>query len=166
MATEIERRFLVKGDEWKSFAKQTQDLKQGYLSTSFDEWITRVRIIDEKDSEITLKKKETSMKNIEFSYPIPINDAYSIWQSISKKIIKIRYYLNFGPGEWIVDCFQGENYPLILAEVEINSEKDFVEVPKWCVKEITGVRNLSNAYLANSPISNWQANERTIIFNL
>ncbi len=166
MSTEIERRFLVKGDEWKSFATQAKNLKQGYLSTNFDEWITRVRIIDEKDSEITLKKKETSMKNIEFSYPIPINDAYSIWKSISKKIIKTRYYLNFGPGEWIVDCFQGENYPLILAEVEINSEKDFVEVPKWCVKEITGVRNLSNAHLANFPISNWQANERKIIFEL
>ena len=76
-----------------------------------------------------------------------------------------RYLLKYGPGEWIVDCFQGENHPLILAEVEMNSEKDFIEVPNWCVKEITGVRDLSNASLANSPLSNWQLDDRkNVIF--
>ena len=100
------------------------------------------------------------MRNNEFSYPIPIKDAFSMWKSISKKIIKNRYLLDYGPGEWVVDCFQNNNYPLILAEVEMHSEEDFIKVPNWCCKEITGIRNLSNASLASFPISLWEVNER------
>ena len=62
MASEIERRFLVKGFEWKAYSKKTINIKQGYISTDFKEWITRIRIVDEKHSEITLKAKETAMK--------------------------------------------------------------------------------------------------------
>ena len=61
MAIEIERRFIVEGDEWKSFAKNPKNFKQGYLSTNFDEWITRIRIIDDKESEITLKAPYTAL---------------------------------------------------------------------------------------------------------
>ena len=164
MAIEIERRFIVEGDEWKSFAKNPKSFKQGYLSTNFDEWITRIRIIDDKESEITLKARESSIRNREFSYPIPIRDAFLIWKSISLKIIKTRYILNYGPGEWIVDCFQDKNHPLIVSEVEMKSEKDFIKMPIWCVREITGIRSLSNASLANSPICDWKAEDRNDLF--
>ena len=154
MSIEIERRFIVKGDKWKSFVTKSINFKQGYLSTNFDEWITRIRIIDDTKSEITLKSRETSIRNIEFSYPIPFKDSLSIWKKISKKIIKNRYILSYGPGEWIVDCFIDKNHPLVIAEVELNSENEYVEIPNWCEKEITGIKQFSNAYLASNPICN------------
>ena len=66
MAIEIERRFIVKGDEWKSFAKKPKNFKQGYISTNFDEWVIRTRIINNKKSELTLKKYSDLMMNHEF----------------------------------------------------------------------------------------------------
>ena len=165
MALEIERRFIVKGDEWKTFANEIEQLQQAYLSTNFDEWIVRMRIINQMKSEITLKAFAGRMTNHEFEYPIPLEDALAIWNLITKKIRKIRHKLNFGDDEWIVDCFQGKNYPLVLAEVELHSESKFVKQPSWCSKEITGIKKFSNAALAQLPISAWSIEERQS-FNL
>ena len=55
MALEIERRFLVKNDNWKKFVSKKIFIEQGYLSQSLDDWIVRIRF-DGKDFKITLKK--------------------------------------------------------------------------------------------------------------
>ncbi len=55
MAIEIERRFLIKNDNWKEFINKKIYIEQGYLSTSLDGWIIRVRLIG-KNSKIALKK--------------------------------------------------------------------------------------------------------------
>ena len=43
MALEIERRFLIKNDNWKEFINKKIYIEQGYLSNSLDGWIIRVR---------------------------------------------------------------------------------------------------------------------------
>ena len=47
MALEIERRFLVQGNEWKALAGNAQHFRQGYLVTSIDKWTIRIRIMEE-----------------------------------------------------------------------------------------------------------------------
>ncbi|AAP99225.1 MULTISPECIES: CYTH domain-containing protein [Prochlorococcus] len=160
MALEIERRFIIKGNEWKAFIKQSQELEQGYFSTNFEEWIVRMRMIDRKKSQITLKALAGKMSTHEFEYSIPLEDAVFMWNLISKKLKKKRYFLNFGPGSWVVDCFEGSNFPLVLAEVELNSEKVLFEQPSWCSQEVTGIKKLSNASLAQYPITDWSQKER------
>jgi len=39
MALEIERRFLIKNDDWKKFITEKIFIEQGYLSQSLDNWI-------------------------------------------------------------------------------------------------------------------------------
>ncbi|KGG16783.1 MULTISPECIES: CYTH domain-containing protein [unclassified Prochlorococcus] len=160
MGLEIERRFIVQGNAWKELSTEVKAFHQGYFSTSFEEWIVRLRIINEKHSEITLKARATEMINHEFEYPIPIKDALYMWDLISNKIKKKRHILNFEQGKWVVDCFEGKNFPLVLAEVELNSEKEKITKPSWCSHEITGVKSFSNAALAKSPITEWSITER------
>ena len=70
MAIEIERRFLVLNDDWKSHVIQSEDFSQAYLNSNADEWVTRVRVIDNKKGYITLKHSLNGLKNYEFEYPI------------------------------------------------------------------------------------------------
>ena len=55
MGLEIERRFLVKNEDWKSKIVLSEDFSQAYLNSRIDEWATRVRVIDNKKAYITLK---------------------------------------------------------------------------------------------------------------
>jgi len=165
MAIEIERRFIIKGDDWKEHAFSSKQIRQGYLSINFEEWIIRVRIIDNKDAFIGMKKSLEGLINDEFEYQIPIKDAELIWKKLDKKLTKRRFDLQFNEDSWIIDCFQNENYPLIIAEIELESTESIVKSPHWCGKEITGEKKLTNAALARFPISDWSQQELKI-FNL
>ena len=158
MALEIERRFLVKGEGWRQFAKPGKNLQQGYLVTSDESWTVRIRIFEKEKAWLTLKKPSEIGINHEFEYLIPLNDAESLWELTPHKITKTRYELTIHGGSWIVDCFEGSNSPLVLAEVEITSLQEIISQPDWCFKEVTGEYQWSNAGLAQNPISNWPKN--------
>ena len=155
MALEFERRFLVQKEDWKELAKQGQHLRQGYISSTFDGWTVRIRILAKKQAWITLKSPAKGISNYEYEYLVPLDDAEEIWELVPHKVIKTRYELNLSGGEWIVDCFEGKNSPLVLAEVELSSNDEIVEKPSWCGEELTGRYQWSNAALAQNPISNW-----------
>ena len=75
MGIEIERRFLVKNEDWKSQIVLSEDFSQAYLNSSIDEWATRVRVIDNTKAYITLKSSLSRLINYEFEYLIPTKDA-------------------------------------------------------------------------------------------
>ena len=60
----------------------------------------------------------------------------------------------------MVDCFEGDNAPLVLAEVELSDASDLFDRPDWCGREITGEGLWSNAALAYQPISSWSLEMR------
>ena len=155
MPLEIERRFLVKGEEWKSLVERKQHFCQGYLTTSINLWTVRIRIQDEQQAWLTIKTPAGGIKRHEFEYSIPLNEAEEIWLHVPYKIKKTRYELGLDKGEWIIDCFEGNNSPLVIAEVELISAGQEVKVPHWCLHEITHNNQLTNAALAQKPISHW-----------
>ena len=160
MGIEIERRFLVKSDEWKSKVILTQDIRQAYLNSSVDEWATRIRIINNNAAYITLKSSLNGLVNNEFEYSIPIKDAIELIKLSKYKIIKTRYQLKINNKTWVVDLFDGSNFSLKIAEIELMSESEEIQVPSWCGKEITGLKLLSNASLAKIPISELSLKDR------
>ena len=105
MSIEIERRFLIKNDNWKEFIIKKIYIQQGYLSKSLDGWIIRVRLIG-KNSKISLKKHITGFTNFEFEYSIPRRDAETIMSKLSNKIKKERFFLKVKKKSWIIDCFK------------------------------------------------------------
>ena len=160
MGIEIERRFLVENEDWKSQVILSEDFSQAYLNSSVDEWATRVRIIDNKKSYITLKSSLTGLINYEFEYLIPLKDAIELIKLSKYKITKTRYQLKINEKNWVVDLFNGSNFPLKIAEIELNSESEEIQVPSWCGQEITGIKSLSNASLAKIPISKLSLKDR------
>jgi len=68
MALEIERRFLIKNDNWKQFINKKVYIEQGYLSKSIDGWIIRVRLIG-KNSKITLKNISRALPTLNLNTP-------------------------------------------------------------------------------------------------
>ena len=155
MALEIERRFLIKDDNWKEFINKKIYIEQGYLSKSLDDWMIRVRLIG-KNSKIALKKHIKSFTNFEFEYSIPRSDAEIIMSNLSNTIKKDRYFLEIEKKSWIIDCFKENNYPLEIAEIELSDEAEDLILPSFISKEITGLTRYSNFSLANNPISEWE----------
>ena len=160
MGIEIERRFLVRNEDWKSKVILSEDFSQVYLNSNIDKWTIRVRIIDKNKAYITLKSSLNGLTNYEFEYPIPIQDATELFNLSKKKITKTRYQLKIDGKDWVVDSFKGLNSSLTIAEIELNSESEEINVPSWCGQEITGIKSLSNASLAKKPISELSIIER------
>ena len=156
MGLEIERRFLLKNDNWKEFINKKIYIEQGYLSKSKDGWIIRVRLTG-KNSKITLKKHIKGFTNFEFEYSIPQRDAEKIMSNLSNTIKKDRFFLKIEKKSWIIDCFKENNYPLEIAEIELSDEKEDLFLPSFISKEITGLTHYSNFGLAINPFSEWEA---------
>ena len=154
MALEIERRFLIKNDSWKDFIIKKMCIEQGYLSKSLDDWIIRIRFTG-KDFKIALKKHIKGFTNFEFEYSIPRSDGERIMSNLSNIVKKERFFLEFKEKSWIVDCFQENNYPLEIAEIELTYEEENLILPSFISKEITGLKHYSNFSLANKPFSKW-----------
>ena len=157
MAFEIERRFLIKNDNWKKFINKKIFIEQGYLSKSLDGWIIRVRHIG-KNSKIALKKHIKGFTNFEFEfeYSIPRRDAETIMSNLSNTIKKDRFFLEIKKKSWIIDCFRENNYPLKIAEIELSNEDEDLLLPSFISKEITGLTHYSNFSLAKNPFSEWK----------
>ena len=160
MALEIERRFLIKNDNWKQFINKKVYIEQGYLSKSIDGWIIRVRLMG-KNSKITLKKHIKGFTNFEFEYSIPRSDAEIIMSNLSNTIKKDRFFLEIEKKFWIIDCFKENNYPLVIAEVELSNEEEYLRLPSFIAKEITGLKRYSNFSLSKKPFSKWTVDHLT-----
>ena len=154
MALEIERRFLLQNDSWREFITEKIFIEQGYLSTSLDDWIIRIRFTG-KDYKIALKKYIESFTNFEFEYSIPPKDGETIMGNLSNTIKKERFFLEIENKSWIIDCFQENNYPLEIAEIELSDEEENLILPSFISKEITGLTHYSNFSLQNKPFSKW-----------
>ena len=57
---------------------------------------------------------------------------------------------------WIIDCFKENNYPLVIAEIELSNEGEAINLPSFISKEITGLRHYSNLSLFKKPFSKWK----------
>ena len=160
MGIEIERRFLVKNQEWRSEVILSEDFSQAYLNSNSDEWTVRIRIVANKKAYLTLKSSINGLINHEFEYPIPHKDAIELLNLSKYKVTKTRYQLTINDKNWVVDSFGGSNSSLEIAEIELSSESEHIKIPTWCGQEITGIKSLSNASLAKTPISKLSIKDR------
>ena len=164
MALEIERRFLIKNDNWKEFITKKIFIEQGYLSKNIDDWIIRIRVTG-KDFKIALKKHIKRFTNFEFEYSIPQSDGEIIMSNLSNTIKKERFFVEIEKKTWIIDCFKENNHPLKIAEIELSNEEEDLSLPSFISEEITGLRHFSNFSLANNPYSEWPKEYLPIIKN-
>ncbi|MEW6708785.1 MAG: CYTH domain-containing protein [Candidatus Riflebacteria bacterium] len=155
MGKEIERKYLVKSDEFKKLAKGTS-YRQGYLST-VKERTVRVRTIDDK-GYLTIKGITVGASRVEYEYEIPAKEADDMLSNLCEKplIEKNRYKIPFAGLTWEVDEFFGDNDGLIVAEVELESEDQKIEKPAWVGEEVTTDPRYFNSNLTKNPFKNWK----------
>lgn len=154
MAKEIERKFLVKGTDFKDLGNWTL-YRQGYLSTD-ENAVVRVRVSGQK-AYITVKGMNIGASRDEFEYEIPLSEANQMIEFLCKKPIieKNRYVINYKGSIWEVDEFLGKNSGLVVAEIELESESDKFEKPEWIGEEVTGDQRYYNSNLISSPFIEW-----------
>lgn len=148
MAKEIERKFLVRGEAWRSAVESKSVLKQGYVA-SMDDRSVRIRILDEKTARLTMKIGRGTLTRDEFEYEIPVSDADELLENaIGIVIEKTRYRVPYEGFVWEVDVFAGAHRGLVIAEVEMQAETDNPPLPAWLGREVTGDFRYSNQALA------------------
>jgi len=154
MGIEIEHKYLIKDDSWRSSAGTGLVCKQGYLVANRTKTV-RVRVIGAK-AYLTVKGATIGISRPEYEYEIPVADAEAMLALCESRIIeKTRYYIDHAGMLWEVDVFAGKNHGLIIAEVELESEDQLFERPSWVGEEVSEDVRYYNAYLAFHPFSTW-----------
>lgn len=154
MGKEIERKFLLVGEDWRKLAEGTV-YRQGYLST-VKERTVRVRTIGD-NGYLTVKGITIGATRLEYEYEISASDANEMLDELCEKplIEKKRSKIEFGGLIWEVDEFFGENDGLVFAEVELDDENQEFEKPSWIGEEVTGDPRYFNSNLTKHPYSKW-----------
>lgn len=155
MATEIERKFLLKDSSWKEIANKGTQYTQGYLVGSKTASV-RVRIQGER-SFINIKSATIGITRQEFEYEVPIDEAKEMLETLCEKplIDKIRYLIKVGSHVWEVDVFSGYNEGLVVAEIELQHKDESFKKPDWLGKEVSDDERYYNVCLVKHPFKDW-----------
>ena len=147
---EIERKFLVSNlEECLQHHTKSITIVQGYLS--FDPARTvRIRKTDTK-AFLTIKGKsnETGDTRFEWEKEIKENEAIQLFDlCLGQTIRKTRYVVPYKSHIFEIDVFSGNHQGLVIAEIELSSSSEKVDLPKWIGQEVTGDNRYYNSVLA------------------
>jgi len=157
MPLEIERKFLVLGDAWRSAPHRY--LCQGYLNRDKARTV-RVRIAGEQ-AWLTVKGPSSGAVRSEFEYAVPLEDARQMLALCGPPLIeKNRYLVHHEGHTWEVDEFLGANAGLVVAEIELESETQAFARPAWIGEEVTQHARYFNSNLATHPYSDWKVEDK------
>ena len=153
MGTEIERKFLVRDDGWRTPGSGTL-YRQGYLNRQMER-VVRVRTMGER-AALTVKGVAVGASRPEFEYEIPFADALQLLELCEQPLIeKTRYTSEHGGLTWEIDEFHGLNEGLIVAECELEFEEQRIDKPAWVGEEVTGDPRYFNSNLTAKPFTAW-----------
>lgn len=153
MGVEIERKFLVKNDQWRNLA-QGELYRQGYIPTL--ESTVRIRVIRDRGF-ITIKGMTQGISRAEYEYEIPVEDATQMLDHLCKPplIEKYRHKIELNGLVWEVDEFLGANRGLTIAEVELKSADQAIKLPEWIGEDVSHNPRYYNSNLAQHPYTTW-----------
>lgn len=159
MGIEIERKFLLKNDDWKPLVSKTCVIRQGYLQSGLEtaqKSSVRIRISNH-NANINIKSVDLIMTRQEYEYEIPLEDAEQMLNTLCTDVVieKTRYYVSVASHTWEIDIFEGDNAGLQMAEIELNSEDEAFEKPDWIAEEVTNDERYYNIHLLKFPYKRW-----------
>ena len=154
---EIERKFLVRNDDYKRQAYDSSRICQGYICSGHGRTV-RVRIRDQR-GYLTIKGPSNAdgISRYEFEKEITLDEAQHLMELCEPgRIDKIRYLVKSGDHTFEVDEFFGDNEGLVMAEVELSSPDEQPIMPHFIGKEVTGDRRYYNSQLRRNPYRLWK----------
>ncbi len=160
MAREIERKFLVISDDWKASVYDKKYMRQGYICNS-QQASVRIRI-ENQSANINIKSMSIGISRAEYEYPINLQDATEMLDTLcgNPVVQKERFLVKHAGKVWEVDVFMSDNRGLIVAEVELDSETETIQLPSWVGREVSNQERYYNMRLAQYPYSCWTQDEK------
>jgi adenylate cyclase len=160
MPREIEHKFLLRTDAWRTLAERRQRMTQGYIAGS-ERVSVRVRIAGDDDASLNIKSGRLVASRLEYGYAIPVDHARELLAlAIGPLVEKTRHYVPYGGMTWEIDEFHGDNDGLIVAEIELTRENQEFSRPPWAGAEVTHLPRYYNVSLVKHPYRQWTAAER------
>lgn len=154
MKYEIERKYRVHTDDWRSAADNGTPYRQGYITTTGSATV-RIRLAGDK-AFVTIKGKpnaQAPLSRTEYEYEIPYAEGTEMLDTLCapEQIEKTRYKVPHKGHIWEIDVFHGANEGLVLAEIELNSENEPFEPPNWLGEDVSLDPRYKNTALAVHP---------------
>lgn len=153
---EIERKFLVIDDSYKSAATSSTHIKQGYICSDRGRTV-RVRVRG-RQAFLTIKgpSLDEGLSRYEFEKEITLDEAEQLFRLCEPGVIdKTRFLVPVGNHIFEVDEFYGDNLGLVVAEVELSAVDEAFEKPAFIGNEVTGDRRYYNSTLTRQPFNTW-----------
>lgn len=165
MAQEIERKFLVLDERWRSEVKASHRLRQGYLTSGYlgkegdaaCKSSVRVRISDTQ-AWLNIKSSSLGISRLEYEYPIPVTEAQEMLDHLAMGPVleKTRHLIEHQDHLWELDVFYGANQGLVVAEIELKSEDETFDRPLWLGPEVSDDPRYFNSNLIQHPWCEWR----------
>ena len=148
MGIEIEHKFLLQSNDWRTEISESIEIHQGYLCRDKDRTV-RVRIWNDI-GKITIKNAAHQGVRKEFEYTVPMEDAQEMLQDLCEPfpIHKTRHLIHLDNHIWEVDEFHGPLDGLVIAEIELSTPNESFEKPDWVGQDVTEDHRFSNSHLS------------------
>ena len=155
MPIEIERKFLVVGEGWREAVRESVPMRHGYLAPLGGKASVRVRV-EGTVGKLNVKAAKIGTSRAEYEYEIPADEAEEMLATLcTGLILKTRHYIPVGEHVWELDVFEGDNAPLVVAEIELSREDEPFVRPAWLGAEVTEDARYYNHTLSLTPYSRW-----------
>jgi adenylate cyclase len=166
MGIEIERKFLLQNDLWRSQIQHSERMVQGYLvgaqaiRDGSANASVRVRVAGEQ-AWLNIKSATLGVERDEYEYPVPLADAEAMLSSLCKgTLAKIRHHVVVEGALFEIDEFLDDNHGLIVAEIELDSPDMSYPRPSWLGREVSALARYYNVNLIACPYTRWTQAER------
>ncbi len=148
MSIEIERKFLVVGDDWRGSIASYCPLRLGFLaktargSVRVRRWPT--------GASLTVKGPRIGISREEYEFSIPLEEADQMLYGLCARplIDKVRYRVDHAGMTWDVDVYGGTASGLVLAEIELGHPDQPFALPRWVGAEVTHDPHYGSAAIA------------------
>ena len=137
MSLEIERKFLVANEGWKTVVIRSVRIRDGLIANNKGHK-ARVRIANDV-ATIALKSRRRGPVRTEFEYAIPRSDAEEMLRTMcdGNVLDKVRHFVLHKGNNWHVDIYEGLLDGVILAEIELADAGQEYALPDWIGAEVT-----------------------------
>ena len=155
MGKEIERKFTVLSDSWRTDVQSSLRYRQGYLASD-PSCSVRVRV-DGTHATLNIKSATLGIERSEYEYEIPLNEANEMLNTLCHAPIieKTRHFVPHGAHCWEIDVFEGENAGLVVAELELTHADEGFERPDWLGEDVSMDSRYYNVCLVTHPFKDW-----------
>jgi adenylate cyclase len=166
MGIEIERKFLLASDDWRTDVSQSKHIAQGYLvdvralREGMARASVRVRISGEQ-AWLNIKSVELGIARAEYELPLPLADARTMLATLCDGVLeKTRHHVEIDGWLFEVDEFLGDNAGLVVAEIELPAQDAAFPRPSWLGREVSNLARYYNVHLIEHPYAKWNEAER------